>query len=53
MIFVDMSRRKLDAVLWEIVVMMYCWTNVRTALREYSATRIRHIETTPSRSIGP
>ena len=53
MIFVDMSRRKLDAVLWEIVVMMYCWTNVRTALTAYSATRIRHIETTPSRSIGP
>ena len=32
MIFPDMSRRKFDAVLWDIVVMMYCCTNVSTAL---------------------
>ena len=48
-----MSRRKLDAVLWEIVVMMYCCTNVSTALTEYRATSSRHIDTMASRSMVP
>ena len=51
MIFLEMSRRKLDAVLCDIVVMMYCCTKVSTALTAYSATRSRQSEIILSRSI--
>ncbi len=48
-----MSLRKLDAVRWEMVVMMYCCTKVSTALTEYRHTSSRHMETMPSRSMTP